>query len=186
MDEQALKQLMMERGALAQGHYARASGRHSDYYVQCALLFDRPETGARVAAALATRCRPFKADVVLSAAVGGVLPGYEVARALGLPFIYCERRDGAMTLRRGFTLKPGARVLLMEDEVMTGTSLREMREIVRALGGEAVGVACIVDKSGGRLQLDIPFEKLLTVPVTHYPAASCPMCRAGQPMEPSP
>ncbi len=186
MDQQALKTLMTDRGAFAQGHYARTSGRHSDTYVQCALLFDQPQVGARVAAALAERCRPLGAQVVLSAAVGGILLGYEVARTLGLPFIYCERRDGAMTLRRGFTLAPGTPVLLIEDEVMTGTSVREMTEIVRALGGQPVGIGCLVDKSGGRLRLDAPFEALLTVPVTHYPAGNCPLCQQGLPLAPSP
>lgn len=186
MDQQVLDTLMTQRGALAKGHYSRTSGRHSDHYVQCALLFDQPEVGAQVASALAARLSAWGADLVLSAAVGGVLPGYEVARALGLPFIYCERRDGAMTLRRGFHIPPGAKVLIIEDEVMTGTSVREMGEIVQALGGHTVGIACLVDKSGGKLQLDVPFEALLTVPVIHYPAAACPMCQAGMPLEPSP
>ena len=186
MDEQTVRTLMEQHGALAQGHYSRASGRHSDYYVQCALLFDQPQVGARVAQALAERCRAWEADVVLSAAVGGILPGYELARALQLPFQYCERRDGAMTLRRGFDIKPGTKVLLLEDEVMTGTSVREMNEMVQALGGHTVGIACIVDKSGGKLQLNSSFVALLTVPVTHYPATACPLCQAGVPMEPSP
>lgn len=186
MDEQALRTLMESSGALRQGHFLRASGRHSDHYVQIARLFEQPDTAAQVAGALAARCTDKGAQVVLGAALGGLLPGWEVARALGLPFLYCERKDGAMTLRRGFDIAKGTKVLLVEDEVQTGTSVREMQEIVRALGGQVVGVGCVVDKSGGRLHLDAPFEALLTVDAHHYPAKGCPLCEQGLPAEPSP
>lgn len=182
MDEQTLKKIMEERGGLKTGHFLRGSGRHSDHYVQCACLFEDAELGQRVAQALAKRCESYPADVVLGAALGGILPGYEVARALRLPFIFCERRDGALTLRRGFELKAGSRVLLIEDEVQTGTSIREMNEIVRALNAQVVGIGCIVDKSGGSLQFDSPFEALLSISVGNFPAKSCPLCEAGVPL----
>ena len=104
---------------------------------------------------------------------------YEVSRALKLPFIYCERRDGAMTLRRGFEIAEGGKVLIIEDEVQTGASVREMSEIVRALKGQVVGIGAIVDKSGGKLQFDAPFESLLSLPVENYPAKACPLCQQG-------
>lgn len=186
MNEQALRQLMEELGALKQGHFARAGGRHTDWHVQCARLFEQAEPAARVAQALAARCRELGAGALLSAAVGGILPGWEVARALSLPFLYCERRDGALTLRRGFGLKPGTRVLLIEDEVQTGTSLREMGEIVRALQGEVAGIGCIVDKSGGRLRFDHSFHALLSIEAENWPAKACPLCAQGLPLSPTP
>lgn len=186
MDEQALRQLMEERGALKQGHVARAGGRHTDWHVQCARLFEQTDTAARVAGALAACCGDLGAQAVLSAAVGGILPGWEVARALSLPFLYCERRDGAMTLRRGFGLQPGTRVLLIEDEVSTGTSLREMGEIVRALSGEVAGIGCIVDRSGGKLRFEQPFHALLTISAGSWPQKGCPLCQAGLPLTTAP
>lgn len=182
MDEQALRSMMIDMAALREGHYLRGSGRHSDHFVQCAALFRSVATGQLVAQALAARCRGYGGQLVLGAALGGILPGYEVARALQLPFIYCERQDGAMTLRRGFHIQPGTRVLIIEDEVQTGTSIRELGEIVRALGGQVVGIGCIVDKSGGRLQLDKPFEALMSLKVENYPAKACPLCQAGIPL----
>ena len=177
---------MEDIGALKQGHFLRASGRHSDHYVQPARLFERATQAQEVIAPLAQRLRSLEADIVLGAALGGLLAGYEVSRALGLPFIYSERKDGAMTLRRGFTITPGARVLLIEDEVQTGTSVREMTEIVRALGGTVAGIGCLVDKSGGKARFDAPFESLLSIPVIHYTPKECPMCAEGIPLQHSP
>lgn len=186
MDTMALQKLMEEMGALKQGHYLRASGRHSDHYVQPARLFESATRAQEVVAPLADHFRAVGADVVLGAALGGLLAGYEVSRALGLPYIFSERKDGAMTLRRGFTIQPGAKVLLIEDEIQTGTSIREMMEIVRALGGSVAGIGCIVDKSGGRLHFDVPFKSLLSLAVTHYTAKECPMCAQNLPLEHSP
>ena len=186
MEEQTLRKLMNDLDALKQGHYLRTSGRHSDTYVQPARLFESARMAEDVVAPLAKRFDHIGAQLVLGAALGGVLAGYEVSRALNLPYIFSERKDGAMTLRRGFIITPGTKVLLMEDEVQTGTSVREMMEIVRALGGEVVGIGCIVDKSGGKLHFDPPFEALLSVEVTHYSPKECPLCKEGVAMEPSP
>ena len=186
MDEQALQQLMIDLGALKKGHYLRTSGRHSDTYVQPARLFESARMAQEVVAQLAKHFEGIGAQLVLGAALGGVLAGYEVSRAMNLPYIFSERKDGAMTLRRGFTITPGTKVLLIEDEVQTGTSVREMTEIVRALGGEVVGIGCIVDKSGGKLNFEAPFRALLSVQVTHYSPKDCPLCKEGIEMEPSP
>ena len=185
MTEQTIRQLMEQLGALKQGHFARTGGRHTDWHVQCARLFEDAAHAAEVAQALAAGLHEVKAEAVLSAAVGGILPGWEVARALKLPFLYCERRDGAMTLRRGFQLKPGTRVLLIEDEVQTGMSLREMSEIVRALDGEVAGIGCIVDKSGGALRFEKPFHALLSQRAESWPNKACPLCQAGVPLDKS-
>lgn len=183
MDQQALRALFETTGAIRQGHFWRLSGRHTDLYVQCARLFEDPVTGALVGQELADRCRGFAPDVVLGAAVGSVLPGYEAARALGLPFRYCEKRDGALILRRGFELAPGQRVLVIEDEVSTGQSIYEMLQIVSALGAQAVAVACLVDKSSTDLRLNLPLVALYTQPANHYKPDDCPMCKAGMKQE---
>lgn len=180
MTDEAIRSLFQEIGLIQKGHFLRLSGRHTDTYIQCARLFEEPERARSVMAVLAERCKPFQADLVLSAAVGGILPGYEMSNALRLPNLYCEKRDSALTLRRGFDLRPGQRVLIVEDEVYTGQSVHEMMEIVKALGGLVVGIACLVDKSGGKLQFDkLPFEALVREKAESYTPAQCPMCRDG-------
>lgn len=183
MDSQALLQLFTDLGAIKQGHFYRLSGRHTDWYVQCARLFEEAGTAQTVAQQLADRCAAYEPQVVLAAAIGGVLPGWEVARALHLPLFYCEKRDGALILRRGFHIAPGQRVLIMEDEVSTGQSVREMVEIVRALGGVVAGVGCLVDKSGGKAPLDSPLTALVTLDAKHYRVEDCPMCKQELPLQ---
>ncbi len=183
MDEQAIRRLLEEKGALRVGHFLRASGRHSDHDVQCARLFEQADTGALIGQLLARRFEGSGAQLVLSAALGGLLPGYEVSRALQLPFVYCERKHGALTLGRGFDIARDSRVLIIEDELQTGTSVREMIEIVKALQGHVAGVGCIVDKSGGSLRFSVPFEALARCKVANHPAEQCPLCRQGLALE---
>ncbi|HSK69776.1 MAG TPA: orotate phosphoribosyltransferase [Candidatus Limnocylindria bacterium] len=183
MDERETGELLAGRGVIRRGHFLRLSGRHTDWYVQCARLFEDADTAGLIGAELAARAAPWGADVVLCAAVGGVLPGYETARAMGLRMVFCEKRDGALILRRGFELPPGARVLLVEDEVSTGQSVREMCEIVHALGGTVAGIVCVVDKSGGGLPFPAPFSALYTLSAAHYRPAACPLCQEGAPLE---
>ena len=183
MEQQEILDLFIKAGAIRQGHYYRLSGRHTDWYVQCARLFEDTGTAALLGSELAARSEKYQAGIVLAAAVGGILPGFETARALGLRLIYCEKRDGALILRRGFELPQGARVLIIEDEVSTGQSVREMSEIVHALKGEVAGISCLVDKSGGRVHFDAPFESLLTLKAEHYRPETCPMCAQGMKLE---
>lgn len=179
LSPEAAFELFSARGVIRRGHFYRLSGRHTDWYVQCARLFEDAATASLVGQALAERGKQWSPDLVLSAAVGGVLPGHETARALGIRHAFCEKRDGALILRRGFELPPGARVLLAEDEVSTGQSVREMMEIVRALGGTVAGIVCLVDKSGGTARFDAPFEALVTLKASHYRPDACPMCAQG-------
>lgn len=179
MNEQENLQRFAGLGVVRAGHFLRSSGRHADWYVQCARLFENAETAEAFCRELAERCAGYGADIVMSAAIGGLLAGHEVSRALRLKHIYCERKDGAMTLRRGFSIEKGARVLLVEDEVTTGSSVREMMEIVRALGGETAGIGCIADKSGGRLHFDAPMSALITLDVHSYRENACPLCEQG-------
>lgn len=183
MSKDQLSAIFEATGVIKKGHFLRLSGRHADTFVQCARLFERAETARAVGEALAAACKSMQADLVLSAAIGGVLLGHETARALGLPHIYCEKREGALVLRRGFSIKKDARVLIVEDEVYTGQSVMEMQEIVRALSGQVAGIACVVDKSGGNLPIKVPFYALRTIQMQTYAKEACPMCQSGLPLE---
>lgn len=182
MTQQAIGELLAQAGVIRKGHFLRLSGRHADYYIQCARLFEDADMGRRMGQALADLCRDWGIDLVLSAAVGGILPGYETARALGLPHFYCEKRDGVLTLRRDFVIPPGSRVLLVEDEVYTGQSIMEMQEIVRALSARVAGTVCIVDKSMGQAPVPPPFASLYAIPVQSYQPGDCPLCAEGLPL----
>jgi orotate phosphoribosyltransferase len=169
-------------GALLEGHFRLTSGLHSPGYLQCALVLQHPAEAAACGEAIAARVRGLGASVVLSPALGGIVIGQEVGRALGVRAIFAERQDGALTLRRGFTLSPGEKVLVVEDVVTTGGSTRETIDVARAAGAQVVGAASIIDRSGGRQRLDVPYHALAMVALPTYEAADCPMCAAGQPV----
>jgi orotate phosphoribosyltransferase len=181
MDGRAAADIFMELGIVRKGHFLRTSGRHTNYFVQCARLFENAQSASRVCTELAGRFRDKHPDLVLSAAIGGVILCYEVSRALGIRNIYAERKDGAMSLKRGFMFAPGTKVLIVEDEITTGSSVREMIEIVRALEGVVVGIGCLVDKSGGTKTFGYLLEALMTVPAEFYTEFRCPLCAAGVP-----
>lgn len=170
-------ELFYKLGAIQKGHFIRSSGRHTDTYVQCARLFERPSTGTLVAKGIAEKFIGEPIDIVMSAAIGGLLIGYEVARELDKPFVYCERQDGAMVIKRGFNIPEKANVLLIEDEITTGTSIREMMEILRAIGACCIAVACIVDKSDDKLNFGVPKFSLAKVEVQNWRSNDCPLCK---------
>jgi orotate phosphoribosyltransferase len=169
-------------GALLEGHFRLTSGLHSPGYLQCALVLQHPREAEMCGAAIAERVRSLGADAVLSPALGGIVIGHEVARALGVRALFAERQDGRLTLRRGFTLAPGDKVLVVEDVVTTGGSTRETIEVARAAGAEVVGAASIIDRSGGNQHLGVPYHALATVSLPTYDPASCPLCAAGSPV----
>ena len=169
-------------GALLEGHFRLTSGLHSPGYLQCALVLQHPTEAEACGAALAERTRALGAVTVLSPALGGIVIGQEVARALGVRAIFAERQDGALTLRRGFQLSPGERVLVVEDVVTTGGSTRETIDVARAAGASVVGAAAIIDRSGGQQQLDVPFVALASFALPTYSPEACPMCAAGMPV----
>jgi orotate phosphoribosyltransferase len=169
-------------GALLEGHFRLTSGLHSSGYLQCALVLQHPREAEACGAAIAERVRSLGAQAVLSPALGGIVIGQEVARALGVRAIFAERQDGTLTLRRGFTLSPGEKVLVVEDVVTTGGSTRETIEVARAAGAQVVAAAAIIDRSGGQQQIDVPFQALATVSLPTYAPESCPLCAAGQPI----
>jgi orotate phosphoribosyltransferase len=169
-------------GALLDGHFRLTSGLHSSGYLQCALVLQHPGEAEACGVAIADRTRALGAVTVISPAIGGIVIGQEVARALGVRAIFAERQDGALTLRRGFTLTAGEKVLVVEDVVTTGGSTRETMDVARAAGAEVVGAASIIDRSGGNQALGVPYIALATVSLPTYDPASCPMCAAGQPV----
>lgn len=169
-------------GALLEGHFRLTSGLHSPGYLQCALVLQHPREAERCGALLADRVRGLDVQVVLSPALGGIVIGQEVGRALGVRAIFAERQDGALTLRRGFTLAAGERVFVVEDVVTTGGSTRETIEVARAAGAVVVGAGAIIDRSGGHQALDVPFHALATVSLPTYEPDACPMCAAGSPV----
>jgi orotate phosphoribosyltransferase len=169
-------------GALLEGHFRLTSGLHSPGYLQCALVLQHPAEAEACGRAIADAVRTLGATAVLSPALGGIVIGQEVARALGVRAIFAERQDGALTLRRGFHLSPADRVLVVEDVVTTGGSTRETIEVARATGAQVVGAASIIDRSAERQPLDVPFHALAAVSLpTHQPDA-CPLCAAGVPV----
>ena len=169
-------------GGLLEGHFRLTSGLHSAGYLQCALVLQHPREAEACGAALADEFRGLGAQIVLSPALGGIVIGQEVARALGIRAVFAERQDGRLGLRRGFTLEPGEKVLVVEDVVTTGGSTRETIAVARAAGAVVVGAAAIIDRSGGQQRLDVPFHSLAQVSLPTYEPESCPLCLAGQPV----
>jgi orotate phosphoribosyltransferase len=169
-------------GALLEGHFRLTSGLHSPGYLQCALVLQHPAEAERCGRLLAERVRGLDVDAVLSPALGGIVIGHEVGRALGVRAVFAERQDGKLMLRRGFALSPGERVLVVEDVVTTGGSTRETIEVARAAGAVVVGAAAIIDRSGGNQRLDVPFHALATVSLPTYQPESCPLCAEGSPV----
>ncbi len=169
-------------GGLLEGHFRLTSGLHSTGYLQCALVLQHPREAEACGVALAEQVRGLGAQVVLSPALGGIVIGQEVARALGVRAVFAERQDGRLVLRRGFTLEPGAKVLVVEDVVTTGGSTRETIDVARTERAVVVGAAAIIDRSGGQQRLDVPFHALAEVSLPTYEPESCPLCLAGQPV----
>jgi orotate phosphoribosyltransferase len=166
-------------GALLEGHFKLSSGLHSPGYLQSALVLQYPSEAEALGAALADAVRALKPDLVMSPALGGIVIGQEVGRALYVPAIFAERQDGTLSLRRGFSVTPGARVLVVEDVVTTGGSTRETMNVARAAGGVVVGAASIIDRSGGNQGLSVPYSSLAQVVFPTYQPDACPLCEAG-------
>jgi orotate phosphoribosyltransferase len=177
--EQETLALYEKTGALMRGHFRLTSGLHSDVYLQSALVLQHPEHAEALGRELAARFSDVGARTVLAPAIGGILVAHEVARALGARCLFSERENGVMTLRRGFTLAPGERCLVVEDVITTGGSTREVVECVERTGGAVVGVGSLIDRSGGAARFAVRRAALATVQATAWPAEACPLCRAG-------
>ena len=179
--DQALD-LFRRSGALLEGHFRLTSGLHSPGYLQCALVLSHPESAELIGRAIADRTRALGATVVLSPAIGGIVIGHEVARALGVRALFAERQDGQLTLRRGFTLSGDDRVLVVEDVLTTGGSTRETMDVATAAGAQVVGAGSIVNRSGGTIAFDVPLESLLDYSLPTYDPEKCPLCAQGLPV----
>ncbi len=172
-------------GALLDGHFRLSSGLHSPSYLQCALVLQHPAEaealGRALAEALRARLGGARPTAVLSPALGGLIIGHEVARALGVRAIFAERSEGALTLRRGFDLAPADRVVIVEDVLTTGGSTRETMEVAHARGAAVVAAAAIINRSGSDSPVDVPFAALAALTPPTYKPEVCPMCAAGHP-----
>ncbi|HSZ74613.1 MAG TPA: orotate phosphoribosyltransferase [Rhizomicrobium sp.] len=174
--EQVLKEFE-KAGALLRGHFLLSSGLHSDVFLQKALVFQDAKRTAKLCKALAEKIRTevkTKFTAIVSPAVGGIVPGYEMGRQLGLPAMYVERQDGQFQLRRGFTLEKGQPVLMVEDIVTTGLSSRECLDAIRATGAKPVAAACLIDRSGGKAKVGVKFIALARVKFPAWEADKLP------------
>ena len=179
MTGKEMETLLRETGALLEGHFLLTSGRHSGNYVEKFRLLELPWATEKVGKAMAEAFKDQNIEVVVGPMTGGILLAHETGKHLETRAIFTERENGAMTFRRGFELKPGERVLIVEDIVTTGGSVVEVMEVVRAAGGEIVGVGLMVDRSGGQVDFGVPTHPLLTLDIPSYEVAECPQCQQG-------
>ena len=170
-----------ETGALLEGHFVLSSGLHSPIYLQCALVLQHPRQAEEFGRGIAEHFRGENIGTVAAPAIGGIVIGHEVARALGARFIWTERENGHMTLRRGFSISPGERILVVEDVVTTGGSTLETVEALQAAGGNVVGAASIIDRSMGKANVGVPRIALATLDVPSVDATACAACKRGEP-----
>ena len=179
MEHEAVLGQFRRLGALLEGHFRLSSGLHSPAYLQCALVLQHPAEAEALGRALAAQIGAVQATAVLSPALGGLIIGHEVARALGVKAIFAERVDGALTLRRGFDLTPGDRVVVVEDVVTTGGSTRETMEVARAKGATVVAAAAVINRSGSASPVDVPFAALAAITPPTWQSDACPLCAQG-------
>jgi orotate phosphoribosyltransferase len=177
----AVLEIFQENNALLKGHFLLSSGLHSERYLQCALVLQHPKLAKKMGQALAEKLKSVPVDTVISPALGGLIIGYEVAKALGVRFIFTERQDGQMTLRRGFTLSAGERMIVIEDVYTTGGSTKEVMAAVEQAGAKVAGVGAIINRSEKEISFGVPSHYLLSLQVKTYEPARCPLCKEGLP-----
>lgn len=183
MQHDELMQILRETGTLRQGHFQLTSGRHSDQFLLCSQVMQHPRRLERIGAAMAAPFRDQGIQTVVGPAMGGVILAYEVARALGVRAVYTEKDgEGGMALKRGFTLEPGEKVLVVEDAVTTGGSIQKCIDAIKPKGVELVGVSIIVDRSGGAAGFGVPMHSLMKLEIQSWLPGDCPLCRQGVPL----
>ncbi len=182
-NDEVLK-IFEETHALLKGHFRLSSGRHSDRYLQCALVLQYPWQAEKLGQALAEKVKELKPQAVLSPAMGGLFVGHELARALKVRSIFTERNKetDAMELKRGFTVEKGERIFTVEDIFTTGKSVKESYQVVRNMGAEVVGVGCLIDRSGGEIAFDVPVRSLASLKVESWEEKDCALCKQGMPV----
>lgn len=182
MTEERVMEIFKKAGVLLEGHFKLTSGRHSNRYLQCAKIFRNTKYSEELCSALADNFRADGVEVVIGPAMGAVQMAYEVSRSLNCENFFTERdENGKMALRRGFEILPGQKVLVVEDVVTTGGSVREVMDIVKKGGGVIVGVGSIVDRTGGEIDFGVPFSSVISLDVESWEPENCPLCKAGAP-----
>ena len=183
MTEAEVKEIFVAAGAIMEGHFLLTSGLHSPMYVEKFNVLQHPESTEKLCKALAEQFKNEKIQTVVGPMTGGILLAHEVGKALGTRAIFTERENGCMTFKRGFSLQPGERVLIVEDIVTTGGSVKEVIDVVRENGGIPVAAGMLVDRSGGKVNFgDVPHHALLHLDVITYDPKQCPLCEKGTPM----
>lgn len=182
IDKNRVMDIFKETEVLMEGHFLLTSGRHSDRYIQCAKITQYPAYTEEIIKHLASHFKDSSIDYVVGPAIGGIILSYEMARQLGSKSIFAEREEGKMIFRRGFNLPKGSNVLVVEDVVTTGGSVKEVIELVEVLGSNVKGVACLVDRSNGTVDFKTTFVSALTMDVISYEPNTCPLCRDGIPL----
>ncbi|MBE7030567.1 MAG: orotate phosphoribosyltransferase [Ruminococcaceae bacterium] len=175
-------EILKEAGVLQEGHFLLTSGRHSDKYMQCAKIFQDAKYSEELCRDLAEQFADDDIQLVIGPAIGAIQMSYEVSRHLGVKNIFAERENGAMTLRRGFTIEPGQRVLVVEDVVTTGGSVREVIDIVKEQGGVVAGVGVVVDRTNGQIDFGVKLKSVISMEVISYEADECPLCKQNLPL----
>ena len=181
MTSDQVLEVFKNAGALLEGHFILSSGLHSSVYLQCAIALQSPTVASSFGAAIADQYRAARIETVASPAIGGLVIGYEVARQLGVRFIWTERENGVMTLRRGFTVSPEEKVLVVEDVITTGGSTRDTIQALTSAGAKVTGAASIIDRSGGAAEVGVPRISLATLNVPALSPDECEACRRGEP-----
>ena len=183
MTQEEVRALLVKTGAIMDGHFLLTSGLHSPHYVEKFNVLQHPAYTAQLCAAMAEKFKDAAIETVVGPVTGGILLAHETGKSLGTRAIFTERVDGKMTFRRGFSLREGERVLIVEDIVTTGGSIKEVIEVVKAAGAVPVAVSMLVDRSGGKANFgDVPHTALLTMEVETYTPETCPLCAKGVPM----
>lgn len=180
IDRERVIEILEKTEALKKGHFLLTSGRHSDQYMQCAQVLQYPQYTEEICGGLAEEFKSDKIDLVVGPATGGIIMAYEMARQLGTPTMFTERENGEMVLRRGFAIPKGAKVLIAEDVITTGGSVREVMDLVENAEGQVVGVAVLVDRTNGKIDFGKKLAAALSVEVVSYEEADCPICKAGK------
>jgi len=168
--------------ALLEGHFKLTSGKHSNRYIQCAKVLQYPDSTKALCAEISRRLEVDKIEVVVGPATGGIIIAYEIARQLGVKTMFTERENGRMSLRRGFSIEKGQKVLVVEDVVTTGGSVKETIEVLKNEGAQVTACASLVDRSSGKVDFGIPFVSLLALEVKAFEAEDCPLCAQGIPV----
>ncbi|NLP48803.1 MAG: orotate phosphoribosyltransferase [Clostridiales bacterium] len=181
LKQEQIIEILKESGVLMEGHFQLTSGRHSDKYLQCSKVFKNTKYSEALCSSLAELFKDDGVELVIGPALGAVQMAYEVSRHTKTENFFTERdEDGKMTLRRGFVIEPGQRVLVVEDVVTTGGSVKEVIELIENLGGLVVGVGSIVDRTGGNIDFEVPYKAVYTADVSSWEPQDCPICKEGK------